>query len=831
MSFRAPFPSPRGLWGRYTPCKNCTPPCQSSRGNSVLPTDNRQPGSRPSSSRPLPSTWPPPGAAVSLARCEAPAAPRLGKLGLLVESEQLHSTFAMDALRSFIQSTRPDALMAWFRRCFGQKVPQSAFQQLRAAVLAHTLPQPRIVLVAGGIQGHEAAYDSKASTILIDRDLVLRARQDNDEAWLLLVCLAEEFGHHLDHLLRTRYSKLGGDAPQDEGARVAYTLVNFGGGQPRSRIPFARYVSSEGTVGLEVQVSGRATAINQYLNTTEQQVDAKSGALEFFGAGRGKGALQGSYGHESIEDSLAKVGFSTHDRQLVYFGNWLRDYSQLVDPKVVRYCLSREALTAIVDVLAQLHFLGDQAGTSTVSTFRVNSSLLGVYRNEEHIDNPKGLESAKTLDPAFRGDCTQVELAVNPDLKMKNFIRSGRRTQARPPREYKVKDGDSLASLAQENGITWQELARFNFGTDIKSEVSKQLFSKVGCRKPTADGKSYIFTSNDKPGIILIPGSAGTDGPEAPYSAFKYLSDQLRVAVRSKKTPKGLIHFGNALHTLEDFFSHTNFIELALIHLGTWVEPWVPAKGVGANARRAYNLTLTSGKFGFVDTLASLLMGLVKVLEAAKECEAGKPTAATKIVLIILKDRGYILAHESMRTFLEHLHELEKKWPWLATLSCKLFAKLKRLAKGQLAEFMHHIAGYIDEVQTAFLEDASSDDPTHTQLAKDHDDHPLHALAATLAQGAVEDVGRVMQRAWAGRATEDEVVLTASRYFLHPTQVDVKGSAGWMLTTVEKWMRNPANKSALGRLGSKSWVQHQLKEAREHVEELRKTARELVLEK
>ena len=39
---------------------------------------------------------------------------------------------------------------------------------------------------------------------------------------------------------------------------------------------------------------------------------------------------------------------------------------------------------------------------------------------------------------------------------------------------------------------------------------------------------------------------------------------------------KGLVYFGNALHALEDFYAHTNFVELALMKVkGDWVFPWV----------------------------------------------------------------------------------------------------------------------------------------------------------------------------------------------------------------------------------------------------------------
>jgi hypothetical protein len=72
----------------------------------------------------------------------------------------------------------------------------------------------------------------------------------------------------------------------------------------------------------------------------------------------------------------------------------------------------------------------------------------------------------------------------------------------------------------------------------------------------------------------------------------------------------------------------------------------------------------------------------------------------------------------------------------------------------------------------------------------------------------------------------EEVVLTASDTFTIPPKL-MRGRAGWMLEEVRKWMQNPANKSAISRLGSRAWVQHQTNTFFEHLRELRKTADEL----
>ena len=66
----------------------------------------------------------------------------------------------------------------------------------------------------------------------------------------------------------------------------------------------------------------------------------------------------------------------------VYFGNWLRDYSQAVDVGTLKG-VQAETIRILVWILAFMSF-----GYAT-EEFEVTADRLGVYRPEEHIDNPK----------------------------------------------------------------------------------------------------------------------------------------------------------------------------------------------------------------------------------------------------------------------------------------------------------------------------------------------------------------------------------------------------------------------------------------------------------
>ena len=107
----------------------------------------------------------------------------------------------------------------------------------------------------------------------------------------------------------------------------------------------------------------------------------------------------------------------------VYFGNWLRDYSQALDVGTVK-SVSAEAIRLLLCVLGFLTF-GYGSGE-----FEVTAERLNVYRPEDHIDNPKDYADnldARHFDRRLRGPVNEeVELGLDPVTGMKNYIANER---------------------------------------------------------------------------------------------------------------------------------------------------------------------------------------------------------------------------------------------------------------------------------------------------------------------------------------------------------------------------------------------------------------------
>ncbi|TVY76166.1 hypothetical protein LSUE1_G005557 [Lachnellula suecica] len=140
-----------------------------------------------------------------------------------------------------------------------------------------------------------------------------------------------------------------------------------------------------------------------------------------FGAGNIPSIAQiegANFRHGDIEDFLKTVAFIKGHKwtsmmvKRVYFGNWLRDYSQAVDVGSLKG-VSAPTIRILVWVLSFLSF-----GYAT-EEFEVTEERLGVYRPEEHnADNA----DARKFDPRLRGPVQQVELEIDMQTGMKNYI-------------------------------------------------------------------------------------------------------------------------------------------------------------------------------------------------------------------------------------------------------------------------------------------------------------------------------------------------------------------------------------------------------------------------
>lgn len=523
-----------------------------------------------------------------------------------------------------------------------------------------------------------------------------------------------------------------------------------------------------------------------------------------------------AWAHGDIEKEAFKGIFNESEILKIYYGNWLRDYSSVITGLTVGFdFMDREKLTKefaekpavkqykhlfainpsqttwvkVIELLAANEFVYKQSSTPSNNvlvniavlskTYDVpTKDVIGLYRPEEHIDNPKGLI-----------------------------------------------DESSLSQSNLEAPVSYSYSKIKSKGSPVENEIKKLYIGESPeSLKITSNMKKYIKNSVD----------------DQRPSSLRFVSEQLRLAQNKGRTKTGFRHFGAALHVIEDFYAHTNFVEVALIKLGySKVYPWVDLYSDGTaipNSNvNACKIPIVTGYFGQLDVIASLAPKIAKEFfstsyQAYKNLKPGDQTLMDRLILIVLDD--YIGKEDKMKendkfTFLgQGFKDMKKNYKlYLAaldtirraeqfpiigdviTMTKEAFDAISQtisflpnlvisLILNSLAEVIHSRQTQSGQIGT---------DPSHTQLAKDHADHHFNDLAGYLAYIVVRNIGQKMEECWKGVLSVEAIIeLVDQLYFVHPCDVD------WIDEHINKWAKNNSNKLKRGE--SKTIYEHGKKE-------------------
>ena len=247
------------------------------------------------------------------------------------------SDYALNELIDLSAELTEEQFIIFTSAIFGADIPLSAYKDLYNKVQNKEITPPEIVIMPNTIKGAFAGYNREDRSIYLHISLVKNAINNKPGSHQkLVIILVEEFGHHIDQLLRETLSSVGGDAENDEGAIFAYKLAFTGICNGKEQV-YAHVSSDHYTGPLSYNDEDLKAAAKEYASVEEQEKDDSDGMFEFFGAGYGNTKDPKSFGHRSIELVLRDIGFDERkDLPYIYFGNWLRDFSQVVDPSIIR---------------------------------------------------------------------------------------------------------------------------------------------------------------------------------------------------------------------------------------------------------------------------------------------------------------------------------------------------------------------------------------------------------------------------------------------------------------------------------------------------------------
>ncbi|MFL0170513.1 HET-C-related protein [Tenacibaculum maritimum] len=825
-----------------------------------------------------------------------------------VEELSLTSNFALNQLQKVAQK---DSLLLFtyvIKRIYGSHYKNAAIEKLYIhAKEKNKILNPSIkVIKERSVNGKgPAGYSNKTKKILVTEYFVRKAKEDNDERAELMVALVEELGHHIHYLLHNVYTleedkpnlppKKGGQG--DVGAKFAAQIIQLNLLEEEEQY-FAKLTIKGTEERLVWEWRALQTNLKQYVNEARQNRE-DNGEINNYKAGKIEVA-HGHYGHQDIEevalkdvasleiygDKYYEMENETYEDRIdsilhkIYLGNWMRDYSQLIDPAIIRplsngviayakkeekdikninsiingtphnneitvgvpsnvsptytgkmwspstwlsfetniiyeekkvrpITWSREFMTSLVNILAMLEFmkpkdkkeLHKKNYDKRLEKFekeylKINKETLGVYRPDEHIDNPMTIPMNKNEhnpelnlegeEYGFVGAPTALELAIGKTYGMKNYIRT---------------------------------------------DVDTTLFSTTRT--------AYDYVKKQIEGAQINPN----------FSNNKAMAD-----------------FGAALHVIEDYFAHTNYVEVAVIkvykndRVFPWVDvvpnhtPYAGAKDfnydtfaklppIEANkylhlratpsvigvTKLKYDKTvvkkvnpiarfipIVTGTFGELDMLASLLPLLEEKVFSIEmtpyeEAKPGERTINDVLILEICKDLDHIQNADGSGvdddSYVNRFNSLLE----LRDGITKAKNKLPKFVREQAHHIMERIGALINfgfynliklcgkrisdsqllmQDQLTKIENngvAIGTNPSHTQIAKDDPDKPMHELSAKLAVEAVRRVGEEMFRVWKGQSVISEVMKEVNIIMKHPAV------STWQDKIVLEWAtKNPA---------------------------------------
>lgn len=724
----------------------------------------------------------------------------------VVKSEyKLESTYAHEQMYSLAYELAEMPFMFFMLEIFGNEIEVSALSKLYRNLSDKKINPPEIIVSRMPINGEVAGYSNKRKKIIVYEKFLDEATKDEDKKAELLAVLVEEYGHHIDNLLRTELATNG--IPDidiiDEGAKFAYALFKFDIFK-ESSLKYAKAETPNFNGDLIVDFSVLNKEITTYVSENKQYDEIPGQETSNYGAGRNrKENKNAAYAHGDIEfEALVKRDlFNVQQVRNIYYGNWLRDFSQVIVQITVRVTngaityqkkkvlketlpmkISHEGWVSLMEILAIKEFVYDplkDEGKEPPDDFNalkkvfdkefggLTKDILGIYRPEEHLDNPKGLK-----DESDSKDDKNKTISFNYEGKIKTLY-------------------------AGDNTFSWD--------IDLTRNMSNFFW---------------------------------IDYPERP-SSVTYMKEQIVLACQHGKTPVGFRHLGAALHVLEDFFAHTNFLEIALRKQGADVYPWIETyKG-----KSWKQLPVVSGTFLVDDTIASVGPKIADLLfdpkfKAYKRPKPNQVPLAEMFVLKTLKDLARGQKTDKAKTNSSYLGVEFATWlDWFENfLTFQQFMAAKYAEADKMkwkstdapekaviktAELLQQSMGYAVQAMAFFpkiivniilgsfdnlIPEAQShlntnygNCPSHSQLAKDSYEHPLNKLSAEMAKIAVKDVGIKFNNGYTGKKLSEYV---ANTYFVHPKNSIIFD------TIIKDWANSSSNKSALQRLKVATVFEH-----------------------
>lgn len=454
---------------------------------------------------------------------------------------KIYSDYARNQLKEIASTDDQAFFVARMMTIFGEDVSVAAYEKLYKKARDGSVDNPEIVVCRNPIYGLSAAYNSKNNRIYISEHEVFRAVEDNHVRHRLMLALVEEYGHHIDYLLRYELeNNANKDAKGDEGARFAY--------QGLYHISYKDYINTPSTVFAQVEMDGNRVdlaweytelhkALRQYTERRQYGTDDHVGK-HYEGFKVEDLSRDGGLGHENIQREAVQYANNKYflaNASILFRGNWLRDYSQLIAPALLHQ-LGKMNLDAL---------WGEQEAGAVEE--EENKRYGEVFRAKKAIPLLQDLIRLLIIRKFGQGE---KRVIIRRQSEWKDFFRwrevvDDPYTGLIPGFERQL--GVSVPHDHCDNpfGMPFYE--------DLK-ELHKDFERPVTAEECSLNKeygmKNYLRTNDP------LKASYGTK------VVFDHLLEKLK---KVDRTQEGMVELGGALHILQDFYAHSNYTEICLV--------------------------------------------------------------------------------------------------------------------------------------------------------------------------------------------------------------------------------------------------------------------------
>ena len=570
----------------------------------------------------------------------------------------------IDGFKRYAMTMTEENYIKWMQYIFENEkneIPLDAFRQLLdilqtdASLLVPTSYVISQKLFQGG-KNPQAGYMKDKRIVLVGRELVDKAIEDNENAFLLYSVLLEELGHHIDNLLRNEFSSVGGQSNWDEGAMFAFSMLKCKLDGVHD-LRFAKYIKGDARDNLasRLLIKGWNFSKQRIMSDQKGWIVMPSGEIQFlsfFDAGEpqmctANGIEQPCGGtHKSIEQVLKKVGpmfDSPHVINRIYFGNWLRDYSQLNDPAALEKVGSLVAIVPMQrqrDHKAELNKADEHIKKADQAISKAKTDKEKEYAIMLH---KLAVQDKETLERNFEAAISEPAKKVAKDFIV-DLVDLLAISEFRDPANYILDIADVKKGDMADDYKKLDKLAN-----DI---IDNKPILKVDSFRVTLDRLGGYFAPEhiDNPDLERDVTCAEHDINEQTWQkdhvaeSIKYVKQQLKKAAEAGPTDDGMRHFGAALHTLEDYFAHSNYAEIKSLQtdtgnpaLNTFIkkEVRVYTAKVKINNREIY--PIVTGTFSKLDMIMSLTAKLMKFLPKDEAEMTNKNSFGSRLILLYLR--------------------------------------------------------------------------------------------------------------------------------------------------------------------------------------------------